>query len=493
MTRTENRLAGLAAAALARSPGRPVLEYSGHWFTWGEFADLAGRIETAMSDSGVQPRARVAFVARNRPAAIGAFVALIARAYSIHMIYPFQSGAAMAREILKAEPEVVLAEQSDFGDEVCLALRELGAAAIALGEQSVERVAGLEGVGHRRDVPEQAFIQILTSGTTGKPKPFYLSYETIHRDLVAPQLRPDVDLDKQPPTLLYFPVGNISGVYSSLPPLLSGLRAVLLDRFSLEGWLDYLKRYQPPISGLPPAAFQMVLDADIPREDLSCLRMLGAGAAPLPVDVQTAFEERYGIPILLSYGATEFAGPVTRMTPELLAEFGASKRGSVGRAIPGAHLRVIDPESGAELPAGEQGVLEVISPRIGPEWIRTADLAVIDEDGFIYIRGRADGAIIRGGFKILPETIEEALLKHPAVSAAAVVGVEDSRLGQVPAAAVRLKPGAGTVDREALEQHLRQHLLATHIPVHWRFVDELPRTELSFKIKQQAVRALFSE
>lgn len=493
MTQTENSLAALAATALARSPDRPVIEFEQRWFTWGEFRDLARQIETVLDGSGAQPRAKVAFIARNRPAAIGAFLTLIARGHSIHMIYPFQSGAAMAREILAAKPEAVIAERGDFDEQVCSALREVGAAALALEELSAVSIDGLEWVTGRQDVPEKPYIQILTSGTTGKPKPFYLSYETIYRDLVVPQLRADVDLDQQPPTLLYFPVGNISGVYSSLPPLLSGLRAVLLDRFSLEGWLDYLKRFKPPISGLPPAAFQMVLDADIPREDLSCLKMLGAGAAPLPVDVQTTFEERYGIPILLSYGATEFAGPVTRMTPELLAEFGASKRGSVGRAIPGSQLRVINPESGAELPAGEEGVLEVISPRIGPDWIRTSDLAVIDEDGFIYIRGRADGAIIRGGFKILPETIETALLKHPAVSAAAVVGVKDQRLGQVPAAAVQLKPGTETVDRQELEQHLRQHVLATHIPVHWRFVDELPRTELSFKVKQQAVKALFGE
>jgi acyl-coenzyme A synthetase/AMP-(fatty) acid ligase len=206
--------------------------------------------------------------------------------------------------------------------------------------------------------------------------------------------------------------------------------------------------------------------------------------------VHRAFEAHFGIPILLSYGATEFAGPVTAMTADLHAVWGARKFGSVGRTLPGACIRVVDPESAAELPPGEQGILEVISPRIGPHWIRTSDLAVIDEDGFLFHRGRADGAIIRGGFKLLPETIENALLLHPAVSAACVVGVADKRLGQVPAAAVRIKPGAESIGWCELETHLRLHVPATHIPAMWRIVDDLPKTP-SFKIDRPATLALF--
>jgi acyl-coenzyme A synthetase/AMP-(fatty) acid ligase len=244
------------------------------------------------------------------------------------------------------------------------------------------------------------------------------------------------------------------------------------------------------VGGLPPAGVQMVLDANIPREDLSSIRVIGTGAAPLDPTVHRAFEERYGIPILLSYGATEFGGPVTAMTAALHAQWGAKKIGSVGRALPGAQVLVTDHDSDEVLPPGREGILEVISPRIGPQWIRTSDIAVIDEDGFMFHRGRADGAIMRGGFKLLPETIERALLLHDAVAAAAVVGVTDRRLGQVPAAAVEFKPGAVALTIAELEAHLRDHVLATHIPVHWRIVDALPKTP-SFKIDRPALRALF--
>jgi acyl-coenzyme A synthetase/AMP-(fatty) acid ligase len=180
------------------------------------------------------------------------------------------------------------------------------------------------------------------------------------------------------------------------------------------------------------------------------------------------------------------------MTPELHARWGKTKLGSAGRPIAGAKLRVVDPETGEVLAPGQEGILEVIAPRVGPEWIRTSDLAVVDADEFLFHRGRADGAIMRGGFKLIPETIERALLLHPSVSAAAVVGLSDARLGQVPAAVVQLKrdavqPGPSI---EELERHLRGHVYATHIPVAWRVVEDLPRTA-SFKVDRRAARELF--
>ena len=131
-----------------------------------------------------------------------------------------------------------------------------------------------------------------------------------------------------------------------------------------------------------------------------------------------------------------------------------------------------------------------MAPRIGDHWIRTTDIGMIDEDGFLFLRGRADGAIVRGGFKLLPETIERALCLHPAVAAAAVVGVAERRLGQVPAAAIQIKLGQPVPEIADLEQHLRQHVYATHIPTLWKFVDAIPKNT-SLKTDAAAVRQLF--
>ncbi len=480
----------MCAAALARDASLHALEFEARWYDWGQLRHVANRLSLALAQSGLAPDAPVILIARSRPSAIAALLGLIAQGRSIRMIYPFQSAAGIARDIARLKAGAVIAAAEEFSPEVRTVLRERGIAAIAIEDMDAHAVSGFEAskAGASGEAPDEPGIEILTSGTTGPPKQFPITHAMIAKHLVGAM--PEADLSQVPPYLLYFPLGNISGIYSTLPTLLKGQRAVLLDRFSLEKWRDYVRRFRPTATGIPPAAMHSLLEAEIPPEELSSIKSMGFGAAPLDPTLQRKFEERYNIPILLSYGATEFGGPVAAMTVELHAQWGKTKFGSVGRPLPGAQLRVIDANSHEFLPPGEDGLLEVISPRIGPNWIRTADVATIDADGFVFLRGRADGAIMRGGFKILPETIERALLLHPDVSAAGVVGVADQRVAEVPGAAIQLKPGGREPSTAELEAHLRQHLLATHIPVHWRFVETLPKTA-SFKIDRPAVKRLF--
>lgn len=479
------------AAALARPATQPAIEFERRWYGWGELARIATRVDELIEASGASRHARIALVARNHPYAIAALLGLLSKQRSVRMIYAFQSPTALAADIARVAPAVLIAGDADCSEPVLECLRPNGIAGLALSDSAARALPGLErarnAVTSAGDMETAARIEILTSGTTGPPKPFAIGFDLIAKYFLG---GPDVDLSGAPPALLYFPLGNITGLYSTLPSLLRGQRAVLLERFTVAGWHDHLVRYRPEAGGLPPAGVQMVLDADLPKEDLACLRRLGTGAAPLDPNVHRAFEQRYGVPILLSYGATEFGGPVTAMTLELHAEWGKEKFGSVGRALPGAELRVIDPDTGTVLAAGSEGLLEVISPRIGPHWIRTSDIAVIDADGFVFLHGRNDGAIMRGGFKLLPETIERALTTHPSVAAAAVIAVRDARLGAVPGAAVQFRPGAEPVSAAQLESHVREQLPATHVPVHWRFVDELPRTP-SFKVERPALRRMF--
>lgn len=487
-------LATLCAAALARDEDVPAVEFEEHWYDWGAMRRVADRIFALLDASGAGPDAPVVFIPRNRPSAVAALFALIARKRTIRMVYAFQSPAGIARDIERLQPALVIAADSEFSADVRAVMGRQGLAGIVIEDMDAQPVPGFERMraGTGPSASGEPRIEILTSGTTGPPKQFPITYTMIAKHLVAPTLAAgqDKDWSCEAPAILYFPLGNISGIYLTVPTLIKGQRAVLLDRFSLDKWHNYVLRYRPEATGIPPAAMQALLDADIPPEDLSSIKAMGFGAAPLDPTLHRAFEERYGIPVLLSYGATEFGGPVTAMTADHHAKFGKVKFGSVGRPLPGVKLRVVDPETGAELPSGTEGILEVVSPRIGPNWIRTADVAMIDEDGFLFHRGRADGAIMRGGFKVLPETIERALLLHPAVSEAGVVGVPDKRLGQVPGAAIVAKAGGERPDVAELEAHLRRHVLATHIPVHWRFVETLPKNA-SFKIDRPGLRALF--
>ena len=479
----------LTKRALARDASRQAVEFERRWFTWGDLRHVADRVGELLDASGADPLAPVAFVPRNRPSAIAAMLGLIAKGRSIRMLYAFQSAMALARDVERLPTAVIVAAAEDYAPVLLSVLRAQGVAAVELTEMNATAIAGRERsrIAFYGPMPAQPQIELLTSGTTGPPKQFAISYDLIAKHMVG---EPSEEATRLPPTLFLMPLGNISGVYSTLPVLLKGQRAVLLEKFTVAGWHDHAVRHRPSVSGLPPAGVQMILEADIPREDLSSIRCIGTGAAALDPGAHRAFEQKYGIPILLSYGATEFAGPVTAMTTQLHATCGKQKFGSVGRALLGVQLRVIDPETSEVLGAGREGLLEVISPRIGPNWIRTSDIATIDEDGFLFLHGRADGAIMRGGFKLLPETIERALMQHPAVSVAAVVGVADKRLGQLPVAAIQLKPGIDPPTIGELEAHVRDRIPATHVPVQWRFVMPLPTTP-SMKIDRPAVRRLF--
>jgi len=141
------------------------------------------------------------------------------------------------------------------------------------------------------------------------------------------------------------------------------------------------------------------------------------------------------------------------------------------------------------MPRGEEGLIEAQVPAFGDKWIRTTDLAVMDEDDFIFLKGRADQAINRGGFKVLPETITDALLEHPAVKDAMAGGIEDRRLGQVPVAAVELARGSEDVTEEELLAFLRTKLMSYAIPTAIYIVPELPRTG-TMKAQVAALRDL---
>jgi long-chain acyl-CoA synthetase len=265
---------------------------------------------------------------------------------------------------------------------------------------------------------------------------------------------------------------------------------VLLERFELDRWADAVRRHRPRAVSLVPAALRMVLHSDLKREDLESIRAVTSGTAPLSAEDADAFTEKYGIPVLTSYAATEFGGGVAGWTLADYHQFWTAKRGSVGRASLGAQLRVVD-ENGTPLDTDHSGLLEVKPGQLGPgaAWMRTTDMARIDADGFLWILGRADQAIIRGGFKVMPDDVRAALESHPAVAGAAVVGRPNERLGETPVAMVELRDA---VDAATLVDYLRTRLARYEIPTDVAIVEQIPRTP-SGKPDLGAVRRHFRD
>jgi acyl-coenzyme A synthetase/AMP-(fatty) acid ligase len=478
------------------SDGAEAIAFGGRWRSWPWVRRLARQLDAALVAAGVPAGAPVALIARNRPASVAAFAAQVAARRPTSMIYSAQNAAALAADARRLRAAAILADPQDWTPELIAAAAEAGSAGIAIADDEdrpVRLVAGLEriGAGPHHAVAEGVGFELLSSGTTGAPKRVPLLWATVESAVRDSGKVYAGTTQRQAPLLMLHPMGNVAGVSYLCPPLANGQSIVLLEKFAVESWAEAVRAYGPARCSLPPAAVRMVMDAGVPREALSSLTVVAVGGGRIEPGLQSAFEERYGIPILTAFGATEFAGVVAGWTLDLYREQGAAKRGSAGRASPGVALRIVDRESFEPLPAGEIGLLSARVDRLGPDWIRTTDLASLDEEGFLFLHGRADGAINRGGFKIPPAVVEDVLRQHPAVADAAVVAIPDPRLGEVPAAAVELVAGAPATNAEALLAFARDRLLAYQVPAELRIVPALPRNA-SMKVSAPEVRALFA-
>ena len=183
-------------------------------------------------------------------------------------------------------------------------------------------------------------LQILTSGTTGPPKRQSIKTKVLERTVFS-VTSGEAAPPGAPPEFSYWQFGGI-GVCQLIAGAYNGRRIVILERFSVDGWVNAVKTHGIKRSGVQPAVIRMLLDADVPKEDLASLDFLISASGPLDPETRDEFEARYGIPVKLAYGATEFAGSLCAWTPEMDREFGASKRNSVGRALPdtaAAHRR----------------------------------------------------------------------------------------------------------------------------------------------------------
>jgi len=463
-------------------------------YSWRAVGALAAALRDSLASLGVALHERVGIVARSRPSHVAAVWGLLAAERCATMIYGFQLAAKIAEDIVDLRAPLLLVDREDWSPTLAQAARAAGSAVLLLDEMSLAAPDGFNEIGPSADracLPNVA-LQTLSSGTTGKPKRIDLAAATVAtaartaarqlEELAGPSATPT-------PTISIFPLCNISGLYTVIPHGLIGRPIDMLEKFQLEPWLELVRRHRPLGADLPTAAISMILAAEVAPEDLASLELVRSGASPLDPALHAAFEERYGTRIVLSYGASEFCGIVTTWTPEDIARFHSERRFSCGRAISGVAIRTRDAETGELLGPNRAGLLEVRVDRVGPEWIRTNDLVAIDDDGFVWFKGRADGAIMRGGFKIVPDTIEAALRRHPSIADAIVVGLTDARLGAVPAALVQPAPRGPAPSEAEVLAWARDHLAAFQVPVRVRVVAELPRTP-SLKLSREGARLL---
>jgi acyl-CoA synthetase (AMP-forming)/AMP-acid ligase II len=356
---------------------------------------------------------------------------------------------------------------------------------------------------------EESNVLMYTSGTTGRPKGVmltygdFVSYVCAHTELA--------DGTPRGATLLCVPLYHIAGLSSLLTSVFTGRRLVILRQFEAAEWLETVQREHITHAFLVPTMLKRVMDhAAFPQTPCDSLEILAYGAAPMPVPLIrraiAMFPATVGF--VNAFGQTETTATVTMLLPEDHRLEGSAaeiekkiqRLASIGRALSDVEVRIVD-AAGARVAAGEVGEIvvrttrlmkgyvapdETTAPAIQDGWLYTRDMGWMDADGYVYLVGRKDDLIIRGGENIAPAEVEAVLQAHPAIEEAAVIGLPDVDWGEQVMAIVVPKSGSSLTAEEVINW-CHQRLASFKKPARVEFVSALPRNALG-KVLRQVIR-----
>ena len=426
------------------------------------------------------------------------------------------------------------------GDEIGFPLRSAAPRALIAGERYVPLVDGLRGdaasvavfavdgapcAGWRSyeelvasggddelrfpgGSPEDTAALLFTAGTTGQPKAVMLSHASFTSFMLANMEPPDPDTVE--PTLLTLPLYHVAGLQAALAGVYGGRAIVLQRQFEAGEWLALVERHRVERALIVPTMLKQALDHPaFAAHDLSSLRVVTYGGAPMPPSlIERALPLLPGVQFINAFGQTETGSTIAMVPPEDHVLEGppdvvAKRRrrlASIGKPLPDVEVRVVD-EEGRDVPVGRQGEIVARGPRlmrgywgepdataraIHDGWLYTGDLGYVDEDGYLFLEGRAKDFIKRGGEMVAPEEVERLLHACPGVEECAVIGLPDETWGEQVVAVVVATPGAEPGE-EALLAACGQ-LARFKRPERVVFVESLPRNALG-KVLKRDLRA----
>ncbi|HVM07286.1 MAG TPA: long-chain fatty acid--CoA ligase [Acidimicrobiales bacterium] len=479
------------------SRGRPI--------TYGELRDRVGRLRGGLAAQGIEPGDRVGILAANNPFFVEAYLAALGAGAVAVPMNPASPSAEVRNELAAIGAKMVFVGPSGRG----------AMAGIGRGAVPVETVIAPEGVelagsvvlekilGDPTPVVERSAddlaVMIFTAGTSGSPKAAMLTHGNLLSNIEQMQQHPLRALTVDDKSLGVLPMFHIFGLNVLLGlSLYAGASVVLVERFDPASALDTIKDHQVTIVAGAPTMFQAW--ATMPEADpgaFQSVRLVVSGAAPLSPETASAFETRYRVPIYQGYGLTEAAPTVTSSVVG-----GEPRPGSIGVPLPGVDVRLVD-HDGEDVLHGDEGEIWVKGPNVfagywnDPDataaaltsdgWLRTGDIAVVDDDGHLFIVDRAKDLIIVSGFNVYPAEVEDALLEHPGVEAVAVVGMPHPHSGETVKAFVVTRPGH-SVEEDELIEFCAGRLARYKCPTKVTFVAELP-LGMGGKLLRRALRS----
>ena len=348
--------------------------------------------------------------------------------------------------------------------------------------------------------PEDLAVLQYTGGTTGRPKGAMLSHRNlvtnrIQCEMILPNVRQGEEI-----FLCVLPFFHVFAMTVLMNLGISlGAKLVLLPRFELKQTLKAIKTHQPTCFPAVPTLYTALVRApELATLDLSALRYCISGGAPLPPALRQEFIEKTGVRLVEGYGLSE-SGPVLTVN----SFTGDYRDGSIGRPLPQTEIVIRDLEDSKKtVAAGKRGEICAKGPQVmagyykRPEeteetlqdgYLRTGDVGMMDEEGFIFIVDRLKDMILCSGFNVYPRNIEDALYEHPGVMEVTVIGVKDDYRGEAPKAFIKRAPGHETLDAEALRAFLESRLSKIEMPRAFEFRNELPKTMIGKLSKKELV------
>jgi len=500
-------VAALLAETAARSPDKPALLFQGRPITYAQLDDAAGRAAAALIAAGIEPGDRVALVVGNVPEFVVALYGTF-RAGAVAVPLNVMLTAEEIGYILADAGATALVAEMSFVPTV-LAVRDrlpdLSTVFVVTGppvppgtvsfEQALDDEAAALDI---LDSPDGLALVQYTSGTTAEPRGAMLEHEQLIANMNQLDRAPALRVTDDDVVLVVLPLFHIYGLNVVLGTALrAGATCVLVERFDPDETLALVERHGVTLLPGAPTMFASWLDAPEERQKaFASVRMAVSGAAPLGADVFEAFRERFGTTIWDSYGLTE-AGPAVTSN----AAGADARAGSIGHPLRGVDVRLVD-ENGEDVEEGDPGEIVVRGPNVfrgywrreedsraaflDGEWLRTGDVAMRDEDGYLYLADRKKDLIIVSGFNVYPREVEEALTRLPEVAEAGVVGVPDERTGEAVKALVVLTPGSGATAETLIEQ-VGGHLARFKVPREVEIVPTLPKVAMG-KVLRRALR-----
>ena len=471
----------LATIIEGHDPDHPALVSRGRVTTYGTLRDQVARVRGALAARGVEPGDRVAIVAGNNWYFVAAYLGVLGAGAVAVPVNPQSPGPEVERELRQVGARLVL-----VGPHGRAVVDTLDAADLPGFEGSAE-IAGLLDADPAPLVErgsDDVAVLLFTSGTAGAPRPAMLTHGNLRSNIDQVLANPQRPEGADDAALCVLPLSHVFGLNAVLGVTLAvGGTVVLVERFDPHSTLAAVAEHGVTIlTGVPAMWSAWAGLPDAPRDALAGVRMAVSGAAALDPAVRRAVRDRFGVDLTEGYGLTEAAPAVTSGLGHDAPD------GSIGVPLPGVAVRLVD-ASGEDALVGDPGEIWVKGPNVfrgywhddeatravltGDGWLRTGDVAVVDDDGFLWLVDRVKDVVIVSGFNVFPAEVEDVLRLHPAVEAAAVVGVPHPHSGEAVKAFVVVAEGAH-VDEDELAEHVCRHLARYKCPSAIAFVDELP-------------------